>query len=216
MAGERQLPGLGLHAFWTPGTNGWGAQNDANWRIVSALLQGSALSATTSLPGSPADGDIYIIPTGDNDENKVALRDNGAWVLLTPETGWMLYIADVAEFFKFNGSTWEQAFVPTTIPTVNLVTETGTSRTLTDADFDGYTILLTTNAAATSVTLPSGISASGPLMIVQVGVGAVSIVSGGGVTLNSADNKTSLRTQYSSAVLIPVDVDECVLVGDLA
>jgi len=106
MAGERTLPGLALTGFWDEGSNGWKDAMDANLRALSALVQLGVISRTTALPGSPSDGNIYIIPTGETDAGKVAVRDNGAWVNLTPAEGWTAWVADDDEAVVYDGSAW--------------------------------------------------------------------------------------------------------------
>ena len=105
MAGERQLPGLGLYGFWDLGSNGWKNQNDGNLRMLSALVQGSVMSFEATVPGSPTNGDRHVITSG-GDANKIALRDNGAWVYLTPTEGWTTYNIATNLFYKFDGSAW--------------------------------------------------------------------------------------------------------------
>lgn len=103
----RTLPGLGLKGFWGSGYDGWDGEMDANLRMLSAIVQGIAKSATTTLPGSPTNGDIYIVKVGDANAGKVAVRDNGAWVYFTATEGWRLWVTDVKKFFVFNGATWD-------------------------------------------------------------------------------------------------------------
>lgn len=105
MAGERSLPGLGLKGFWTPGTNGWSGPNgmDGNLRTLSAVAQLTVLSRTTALPNNPADGALYIVPHPDN---RVALRDNGAWVYLTPNEGWQAWVSSENKTYVFDGTAW--------------------------------------------------------------------------------------------------------------
>ncbi len=105
MAGERTLPGLGLTGFWDLGSDGWKNANDVNLRVLSAVAQLSVISMTTSLP-TGSNGDIYIIPDGDTDEFKVAVKDNGAWVLLTPQEGWRAWVKDTNRNVVFDGSVW--------------------------------------------------------------------------------------------------------------
>lgn len=107
MAGERTLPGLGLRAFYTAGSDDWGVAVSEDLRAVSALLGGAAKSRTTVLPGSPTDGDIYIVRSDDGtNPNKVALRDNGAWVYLTPAEGWRLWVSDEDVTVVHSGTAW--------------------------------------------------------------------------------------------------------------
>lgn len=78
---ERTLPGLGLTGFWPLGADGWKDEMDENLRILSGVSQLSVLSQTTALPGSPTNGDIYIVPDdAPSFGGQVAIRDDGAWV----------------------------------------------------------------------------------------------------------------------------------------
>lgn len=57
-------------------------------------------------PGSPADGDRYIIaaaPTGDwaGHQEKVALYAGTAWLIITPRVGWLAYVTDEDLYYKF-------------------------------------------------------------------------------------------------------------------
>lgn len=104
---ERTLPGLGLTGFWDLGQNEWNDGMDANIRKLSALSQLTVLSATTALPGSPTDGDIYIVPSGGN-ANSVAVRDNGAWTYFVPVEGWRAWVRDTNMLVIFDGAAWAE------------------------------------------------------------------------------------------------------------
>lgn len=108
MSGERTLPGLGLKAYWTPGSNGWDTENDKNIRMLSALVQARVLDIVSSLPGSPTDGDVYILTDGGANDQNVAIRDNGAWVYFAPAEGWMVYNLAAGAFWTFGGATWAE------------------------------------------------------------------------------------------------------------
>jgi len=104
---SRELPGLGLNGFWNLGEDGWNTGMDENLLVLSALAQGAVLSRTTALPGTPVDGDIYIVPVGSGGtSNQIAVRDNGAWTYLVPQQGWLVYVIDAAEFRYFTGASW--------------------------------------------------------------------------------------------------------------
>ncbi len=105
MAGERALPGLGLYGFWNAGTGGWKTETDNNWRKLSALLHLSVKSNTTVLP-TGANGDIYIVPTGQPNAQKIAVKDNGSWVYIDPLEGMRAFIKDQDVFKWFNGINW--------------------------------------------------------------------------------------------------------------
>lgn len=103
MSGERTLPGLGLSAYWTPGSNGWDTLMNSNLRTLSALTQLAVKSRTTVLPGSPTNGDIYIVRSDDGtNPNKIAVRDNGAWVYITPIAGMRAWVIDEATTYVFD------------------------------------------------------------------------------------------------------------------
>ena len=113
---KRTLPGLGLTGFWPLGTDGWNDENDANLRLLSAVVQGKALSRTTALPGSPTDGDIYIVPSGAAEHaNEIAIRDNGEWVYLLPKKGFVATVADENVLVWYSGAAWSA--LPTGAPT---------------------------------------------------------------------------------------------------
>lgn len=107
MAGERIVPGIGLTAFWDEGSDGWKPGMDANLLKVSVLTQCSVISQTTALPGSPTNGDMYIVPSGaGSNPNELAIRDNGAWAYFTPTEGFLVYVKDTDKYMKFDGSAW--------------------------------------------------------------------------------------------------------------
>lgn len=90
-----------------------------------------------------------------------------------------------------------------------------TSRNLTNADFAGNKILLSSSASAITFTIPSGLTGTEPVTIVQDGAGQVTIAAGAGATLNSADGNAKSRVQYSSMTLVPVGTNTYLLMGDL-
>ena len=101
----RTLPGLGLLGFYNLGEDGWKPGMDSNLRLLSAVTQLQVFSRVASEPGSPSEGDVYILTAGGN-INKVAVYDNGEWVYLTPRQGWLAWIADENQYRKFSGTSW--------------------------------------------------------------------------------------------------------------
>jgi len=82
---------------------------------LSTVAQLGVKSRDTALPGSPSNGDIYIVPSGGN-ADKVAVRDNGAWVYFTPVAGWRAWVIDESLQVVFNGTAWVTAPEPIDIP----------------------------------------------------------------------------------------------------
>lgn len=104
---QRVLPGIGLTAFWDLGYDGWKVENDGNLLLLSALVQASVLSVVSATPGSPTDGDMHIFDASHPTQpNKLALRDNGAWVYVTPKEGAWVYNQATDSYFVFNGAGW--------------------------------------------------------------------------------------------------------------
>jgi len=98
--------------------------------------------------------------------------------------------------------------------TVDYVEDTGTSRTLTSADFNGRRTLEMNNAAAITLTLNTGLSTAGPLKVIAGGAGQIT-VSGTG-TLESKSSATKSNGQNSSFDLVPTNtVDTYKMIGDI-
>jgi len=108
---RRSLPGLGLTGGYGSGDGGWTDEMNTNLLTMSAVAQLTVESMTTTLPGSPTDGTLYIVPTAGANQWKVAVRDNGAWVYLTPKVGWEAWVKDVSKRVRWSGSAWNDAVV---------------------------------------------------------------------------------------------------------
>jgi lysophospholipase L1-like esterase len=66
-----------------------------------------------SPPGTPADGDCYIVaasPTGawDGHAGSVAAYQDGAWAFYTPREGWHAWVADEDKLYAYSGSAWAE------------------------------------------------------------------------------------------------------------
>jgi len=81
---------------------------------LDALVQLSAVSATTATqPGSPADGQIYILPSGKTGADWGAMANgalayyrDGVWEQLVPREGWLAQIADADQVLIYSGTAW--------------------------------------------------------------------------------------------------------------
>lgn len=79
------------------------------------------LSRTTAAqPGSPADGDSYIIPASPTGtdwstyaQHDIAQYIGGAWQNVIPEEGWNVWVNDADERVDFDGASWAAAAVGT-------------------------------------------------------------------------------------------------------
>lgn len=80
--------------------------------LLDAIVQLMVLDRDlTSPPGAPAEGDRYIVAAGatdawDGQDGRIAARQDGAWIFLSPGTGWLAWVADEGEFFHYTGSAW--------------------------------------------------------------------------------------------------------------
>ena len=88
--------------------------NDSLYRL-DTLVQLSVIDmAHAAPPGSPTDGDRYIVAataTGlwAGKENKVATWSAGAWAFYSPHTGWRVYNAASTSDYVWNGTAWVSA-----------------------------------------------------------------------------------------------------------
>ncbi|WOE76328.1 DUF2793 domain-containing protein [Alterisphingorhabdus coralli] len=105
----RTLPNLGLNGFFDLGEDNWNDEMDTNLLKLSVLSQGNVLSKLSAEPGTPADGDVHILDeTNATNPNAVIIRDNGAWVYVTPQPGWLLFNRAQGYHERFNGTVWAE------------------------------------------------------------------------------------------------------------
>lgn len=139
----KNAPGLGLEYGWNLGESGASVKSglDLNVLKTSILINLSVKSRTTALPGSPTDGDRYIVPAADpSNGNKIAARVEGAWLYIDPGRNWSARVEDEddAEVI-FDGDAWGIASAPAggaggvTAATLSAI---ATSPNNTTADFD--------------------------------------------------------------------------------
>lgn len=88
-------------------------------RMIQALAQLNVISySVTAPPGSPSDGDTYLVPAGatgawTGHDQSVAywtLHDlanpSGVWEFYVPRTGWFAYDNADGNFYRFDGAVW--------------------------------------------------------------------------------------------------------------
>lgn len=79
---------------------------------LDQLVQPAVVSRTvTAPPGSPAEGDAYIVgpsATGawSGKDGKFACWLNGGWSYRTPADGWLAYVTDAAELAVYQSGAW--------------------------------------------------------------------------------------------------------------
>lgn len=215
MAGERALPGLGIRAFHTPESDGWNETYDPDLRKLSALTQAAVISRSTSLPGSPTDGDIYIVPTADANGDDIAVRDNGEWIFFTPNEGFLVHVNDTDEYVKWTGTAWEALVTAPSGGSPIVIESVTAAYDVTNTDLGGTRIKEVDSASAVTVTVPTGLTGDQPCQFVQIGAGQVTFSPAVGVTIKAAGGSLTTRVQYSSATIYRRGADDYVLIGDL-
>jgi len=215
---ERIMPGLGLRAFYDPGQKNWGANVSEDLRRLSAMVQARAISRSAVLPDPGSAGDIWLVRAdATSNANDVAIWDGAvgaeAWVFLTPQTGWQVWIADEARHVRFDGTAWADVPRAGIVPLRNLAV---TAYGLVLADTGA--IIETTGASVVTITIPAQATVPfeiGTLInITQVGAGVATITAAPGVALNGvAGGSTTLSAQWAGAALYKSGADAWIVQG---
>ncbi len=76
--------------------------------LVQAIVDSASL---TTPPGSPLEGDAYIVPTGATGAwaghgNEIAVARSGGWSFHDPAHGWQVYDRDTGTLRLFSGMDW--------------------------------------------------------------------------------------------------------------
>jgi hypothetical protein len=108
-----QEANFGLYHTWGLGASGWNTENNANLKKIGAFMFLSVISATTTAePGSPSDGDRYIVPTSATGTNwagqdgTVAVYEVDTWVFYTPAEGWEARAEDTNQPWLYTSTAW--------------------------------------------------------------------------------------------------------------
>lgn len=105
-------PKLGIKYAWALGENGWNTDMDNNLKKLDVLVMPAVETRTlTSPPGSPTNGNAFIIPLGATGvwagkTNQIAHYIAGAWTYYVPQEGWNVWIKDEDLRGDFNGTSW--------------------------------------------------------------------------------------------------------------
>ena len=219
---ERIMPGLGLRAFYDPGQRNWGTSLSEDLRRLSALVQARAASRTTPLPATGSAGQMLIVPAAAGaNANALALWDQSpagaaAWVYLTPQDGWQVWITDEARHVRFTAGSWVEVPRP---GIVRIRTLTATSHTLEAVDLGS--ILETTGSSAVTVTIPTDSTVSfetGTLInVTQIGAGVATVRAAAGVSLNGITaGSVALSGPWSGVALTKRGANAWIIQGAMA
>lgn len=151
-------------------------------------------------------------------------QDTGTWgVILNDFLGQTLQsdglLKDgIVSTSKLDTTVQSQLNTISTISQVTATTQSGTSYIL--ALGDAGTAVEFSSASSVTVTVPPNSSVAFPvgtvIELLQYGAGTLTVAAGSGVTIRSANNLLSARTQYSTLSLRKRATNEWVLAGDLS
>jgi hypothetical protein len=90
-------------------------------RRLDALVQLNLVSATTTAqPGSPGDGEVWIVPSGKTGAQWASFTDwalgyyrDGAWEQISPREGWLAWVKDTGVMLVYTGASWSTAAIRT-------------------------------------------------------------------------------------------------------
>lgn len=84
--------------------------NQALW-MLDCLVMASVKDRTNAPPGSPSEGDVYLVTataSGDwaGHEDDLAHYYSDAWHFYSPGEGWQVYVQDEDAWYVYGGSSW--------------------------------------------------------------------------------------------------------------
>ncbi|MGB0084221.1 MAG: DUF2793 domain-containing protein [Rhodomicrobiaceae bacterium] len=86
--------------------------HNAALQVLDAVLMLAVLDRDLAAPpGSPAEGDRYLVASSATSgwagqDGKIAAWQDGAWAFYAPRAGWIAWIADEDIILVFNGANW--------------------------------------------------------------------------------------------------------------
>ena len=199
---SRTLPGIGLKGYWTLGEDGWKDENDTNLLTLSVLTRGRALDHVSTTPASPTDGQIYLFSsTHPTQANKIAVRDNGAWFYITPQSGWEMYDVAASAMRRFNGTQWSTVGGSSSAELFQIALSDMTTSITSGTAKAGWVVPITGTITEVFTALVGAQSSSGNVTV-DAKIGATSIFS----TLPSIDANEDTSLTGTAAVLSTASV----------
>lgn len=181
-------------------------------------------------PGSPSDGDSYLVATGgtgawSGHDGEIAWRLSTAWEFIEPSEGMAAFVCDEDIAITFDGADWN-AIAGTAYTDADAreaihgapSSQSGTSYTAVLGDAYGY--IRFTNGSAVAFTIPANASVAfvigTTITIEQAGAGTVTLTPDTGVTLNSRGALLDTAGQFAVAQLKKVATNTWTVIGDVA
>lgn len=183
---------------------------------------------TLSPPGSPADGDCYVIAgtgTGgwSGKDQKIAFRMSTGWIYITPIEGTRAYMQDEDKWYSYSGSAWsdvgasnsqvwtgtatDKYLTPAVLYTASAPVALTSSASITPNGSNGFNFSLTL-AHSGQLENPTNFKTgqSGLIVITQDGTGSRTLTygsqwkfPGGAPVLSTAAGAVDLLTYFVSA-----------------
>ena len=104
---------------WAANQNQPDVTHNTALRVLDCLTQMRAQSMTeTAPPGSPLDGDVYLMASGSSGAwagrapGDVAMYIGTAWVFRTPKGGWECWVIDDEQRVRFDDGSSPGAWIP--------------------------------------------------------------------------------------------------------
>lgn len=156
-------------AQWLSGTNQNSIPANDNARR-NQILNGNVISqAVTAQPGSPAEGDIYIIAATHTGTQwalftplDLAIYNGGTWYAFAPVTGVVVNVAGT--LYRYTGSAWTAVSASNRSPAIQTVTS---SATVTPT-FSDDLVLITAQAAGLTLANPTGSAIDGLGIVIRI------------------------------------------------
>lgn len=205
------VPGTPLEELSNSGANQGVIYNENERRQRAS--RGEIISRTTAAePGSPSDGDRYLLPSsglsGTNwpgNEDEIAVYIGGAWEFHTPVEGWRVWVADENLLIAYDGSAWDIIGGLLYAPTVSAGSGTFT---VTTASHRGRVIVADTQTGSpvgdTTIALPAAATAGDgfTLAVVKVSSSDTVTIDGNGAETINGSATLDLTDQYDSRILV--------------
>lgn len=173
-------------AVWQSGTNENSLPANDNSLRLEALSRNVISKSVTAQPGSPSDGDVYIIPSGATgtqwatfDEDDLTIYRDGTWYAWAPVTGIVVNIAGTLESFD---SGWSAISGGGGGGFATVVTEATTNLDATTGNSGNYTRF--TNSSAKTYTFDAPYTVGHEYHGRNVGAGDLTITPLSGMTIN--------------------------------
>lgn len=190
------------------------AHNEA-LRAVDAFMSGRAISRSlTTPPGSPAEGDVYIVPASgaagawSGQANKIAQFYGATWVFYTPKTGMTLWLDSAGGgslsgyFVYYTGSVWSSPPSSyTTVPSIDA------NQTLTAFQSESSILRITgAQTAQRDYIVPHTVIRKWDVLNLTTGGFAIRIIgaTGTGITIANA-RAASVYTDATNVVRLTPD-----------